>query len=77
MEEYIGLPIEHSESFMTLSKIIKTEAAAALIAFQNLSENGWTEKDILEDWNGVFDGIDERKFKSYEELIDYLENVGI
>jgi hypothetical protein len=53
MEDYIGLPIEHSQSFMTLSKIIKTEAAAALIAFQNLSENGWTEKDILEDWNGT------------------------
>lgn len=73
---YIGQVIEHAQSFMNISDIIKSEAGAALIAIEKALEKGYNKEEILEEWNIVFDS-EECKFKSYEEVIDYLETVGI
>lgn len=66
----------HSQSFMNLSEVIKNEATAALWAIEKAIENGQTKEEITDEWNEVFTS-DECKFNDYDEIIDYLENVGI
>lgn len=76
MSIYIGQVREHSASFMTLSEVIKTEVNVALEAIEQALERGLTKEEITEEWNEVFT-CKESYFKDYDEIIDYLENVGI
>ena len=73
---YIGQVREHSQSFMSVVDIIKTESTAALWAIEKALERGQTEQEIVDEWNEVFE-CEESKFKDYDEIIDWLENVGI
>lgn len=78
MNKLIGINIdEHSQTFMGIADIIKRESSNALNTIElAINEFGLSEEDILYEWNSVFP---DKKlwFKSLNELIDYLKNVGI
>jgi len=72
---YYGSPSEHSQSFMELQDIISNEASIALDALTMCLEKGWTKEEIVKDFNTPFESEDS-KFKTYEEIVVFLENVG-
>jgi hypothetical protein len=73
---YIGQVREHSVSFMNISEVIKTEVAAALEAIEQAIQRGQTKEEITEEWNEVFT-CEESHFNNYDEIIEYLHDVGI
>ena len=73
---YIGQVREHSASFMGVVDIIRTEVTASLWAIEQALERGQTKEEIVDEWNEVFE-CEESKFKDYDEIIEWLENVGI
>jgi len=76
MSIYYGTPAEHAASFANLQQVISDEASIALNAFEKLLEQGWTKKQIVDDFNSVFKN-NKNKFKTYKELEKYLMQMGI
>lgn len=72
----IGPIIDHAQSFATLNDAIALEAGATLLSIEEHLKNGYTKKEIVDEFNQAFQ-VNKYKFKSFKELDNWLRNVGI
>ena len=66
----------HTDSFRNINDVIRDEVHMTMGTIEELLESGHTEEEILEEWNNGF-YCESSHLKTYDELMDWLDDVGI